>query len=201
MSRQPRTPAFSPMAAAQVNRSMTTPSDAELISALEDVAETNDFPAVRRLAQQAASRLEGLVEEVGRLKDSSQDAVRSKGPTAFDTDRPVRRSWEVTVRVDGDEVLTIGVGEIDQWVAGEADIQEYASEVRQAGQHILAFIGDGEPTPCFLCGQMDCECWDDMGDADAPDGEAVGPSPLRPSADTLYEQKQGVTPTSARKGG
>lgn len=49
-----------------------------------------------------------------------------------------RKSWEVEVRVK--------------------NIEDFADEVRAAGQHLLAFIGDGEPKPCFLCGEFECEC-------------------------------------------
>jgi hypothetical protein len=63
---------------------------------------------------------------------------------------PVR--WEVTVRVDGENVLTIGS---HGYLTGYAEIDRYGDAVRAAAEHLKSFIGTGEPIPCFACGEID----------------------------------------------
>lgn len=48
------------------------------------------------------------------------------------------KRWEVTVFVEGNEVLTIG----DAMLSGHQEIDQFAEEVRSAGQHLLSFIGE-----------------------------------------------------------
>ena len=65
------------------------------------------------------------------------------------------RRWEVDVRVDGNLILTIG-----QNLSGIENIDDFADEVRAAGEHLLSFIGPAEgggetPSgpPCPKCGE------------------------------------------------
>lgn len=61
------------------------------------------------------------------------------------------KDWEVEVRIGGVGVLTIGHSHL----SGLSDIDRYADTVRLCGEHLLAFIGTGEPTPCFYCSGVD----------------------------------------------
>lgn len=66
-------------------------------------------------------------------------------------------AWEVEVRVDGEQVVTIGS---EGYLAGlaDAELDQHAEAVREAGKHLLAFIGDGKLVACFLCGGLEqCE--------------------------------------------
>lgn len=58
------------------------------------------------------------------------------------------KRWEVSVNVDGTNVLTIGS---HGYLAGHSDIDRFGDAVRAAGEHLLSFIGAGEPAPCFYC--------------------------------------------------
>lgn len=51
-------------------------------------------------------------------------------------------TWEVTVSVNGEGVLTIGSSHL----SGVSNIAEYEETVRTCGRHLLSFIGatDGE---------------------------------------------------------
>jgi len=67
-------------------------------------------------------------------------------------------SWEVTVRLDGDDVLTIGGGG-HCYLAGVSDFTEAQERaIRDAGRHLLAFIGTGEPMRCFICQGAEVGC-------------------------------------------
>lgn len=56
--------------------------------------------------------------------------------------------WEVEIRVNGDSILTIA-----SWgLAGVENIEDHADRVRACAEHLMSFIGTGEPTPCFGCG-------------------------------------------------
>lgn len=57
--------------------------------------------------------------------------------------------WEVELRINGEEVLLIGN---TGYLAGDPDIAEKADIVRDAAEHLIAFIGPEEPQPCFYCG-------------------------------------------------
>lgn len=48
-----------------------------------------------------------------------------------------RRHWAVTVFVDGKDILTIESG----FLSGIENIDDYADEVRNCAEHLLAFIG------------------------------------------------------------
>lgn len=48
--------------------------------------------------------------------------------------------WSVTVSINGEGVLTIEPG----MLAGIPDIERYGDEVRQAAEHLLAFIGPAD---------------------------------------------------------
>ncbi len=50
------------------------------------------------------------------------------------------QTWEVSVSVDGETVLTIGSNHL----SGVEDIDRHADAIRSCAQHLLAFIG--EPT-------------------------------------------------------
>lgn len=65
-------------------------------------------------------------------------------------------SWEVTVRLDGDDILTIG----SAYLAGVSEPFSPAQEqaIREAGRHLLAFIGTGEPMVCFICQGVEDGC-------------------------------------------
>jgi hypothetical protein len=58
--------------------------------------------------------------------------------------------WEVEVRVDGESVLVIG-----SHLSGVSNIEDFADVVRQAGEHLLSFIGPAapvlDPATCTLC--------------------------------------------------
>lgn len=58
-------------------------------------------------------------------------------------------SWEVEVRIDGEQVLTIGSS---GYLSGDPDIQKHADIVRECANHLSSFIGTGEISPCFYCG-------------------------------------------------
>lgn len=62
------------------------------------------------------------------------------------SENPDKPYWRVAVSIDGEEVLAIEPG----MLAGIPDIEKYAHEVRQAGQHLLAFIGPEEPYEMFF---------------------------------------------------
>lgn len=50
--------------------------------------------------------------------------------------------WSVTVHVDGQPILTISPNEL----AGKADLTEADEQaIRDAGEHLLAFIGPADP--------------------------------------------------------
>lgn len=83
-----------------------------------------------------------------------------------DIDRLDPTRWEVSVNVDGTNVLTIGS---HGYLAGYSDIDQFGDAVRAAAEHLKAFIGTGEPEPCFACGGSGHERW--MGEC----GEEIGP--------------------------
>lgn len=60
--------------------------------------------------------------------------------------KPEQQSWEVEVRVNGDHILTIGT----TYLAGVSNIEDYADIVRQAGNHLLSFIGPEERQPFII---------------------------------------------------
>lgn len=69
----------------------------------------------------------------------------TRRPTPGERARVSERSktWEVTVAVDGEEVLTIG----HNFLSGVPNIDDYAHEVRTCAQHLLSFIGPEQPAP------------------------------------------------------
>lgn len=75
--------------------------------------------------------------------------------------------WEVEVRVSGERILTIGHSHVSG--VSEPELERYAEVVRNCAEHLRSFIGSGEPTPCFACGDSGQERW--MG----ANGEEVGP--------------------------
>ena len=49
------------------------------------------------------------------------------------------QGWEVSVNVNGENILTIGHNHL----SGIDDIDKYADVVRNCARHLLSFIGDG----------------------------------------------------------
>lgn len=63
--------------------------------------------------------------------------------------------YAVTVLKNGEPILVIGS-------ESYSGLSEFTAEdeqaIRDAGKHLLAFIGAGEPRKCFICGGLDqCE--------------------------------------------
>lgn len=52
------------------------------------------------------------------------------------------KSWEVEVRVNGTDILTIGTTHS----CGINNIDDYAETIREAANHLLAFIGPNHET-------------------------------------------------------
>lgn len=52
------------------------------------------------------------------------------------------KTWEVEVRVNGTDILTIGSSHL----CGVNNIDDYADTVRMAAEHLLAFIGLPAPS-------------------------------------------------------
>jgi len=103
----------------------------------------------------------------------SRTAQEPPSPTPCDLDQ---KSWEVEVRLQGTRILTLG----HDHLAGVYDIDKYADAVRTCGEHLLAFIGNGEPVECFACHGSQQERWVGNGG-----NEEVGPcSVCCPDADT-----------------
>ena len=59
--------------------------------------------------------------------------------------------WEVEIRIGGERVLTIGHSHL----SGIPNIDDYGDTVRTCAEHLLSFIGSGDPAPCFACGGYD----------------------------------------------
>ncbi len=53
------------------------------------------------------------------------------------------RTWEVEIRVNGTDILTIG----NTHLCGISNIDDYAETVREAARHLLAFIGSPDAPP------------------------------------------------------
>lgn len=64
--------------------------------------------------------------------------------------------WSVTVRRNGEEIVTIE----SNMLSGRELSSEDEAVIRQAAEHLMAFVGDGKPTPCFVCGGVEA-CRDD----------------------------------------
>ena len=82
------------------------------------------------------------------------------------------RRWEVTVRYDGEEILNIGND-----LSGLPEFSEAQEEaIRDAGTHLLAFIGTGEIPECFICnGEYNgCPICDPAEPITKEDGHDVG---------------------------
>jgi hypothetical protein len=124
-----------------------------------------DVDALRALV----SPLEGKGNRASSASLPAHGAPQSSAPeteATCDLEALDPKRWEVSVNVDGTNVLTIGS---HGYLAGYHDIDRFGDAVRAAGEHLLSFIGTGEPTPCFACGGSGRERW--LGEC----GEEVGP--------------------------
>lgn len=101
-------------------------------------------------------------------------ASPASGLTASETPRDLESldpsRWEVSVRVDGEDMLTIGS---HGYLAGYSEIDRYGDAIRAAAEHLASFIGTGEPVPCFACDGSGQERWVGYGG-----NEEVGPCPV-----------------------
>jgi hypothetical protein len=61
------------------------------------------------------------------------------------------KTWEVSISVDGENVLTIGHNHL----AGAGNIGEHADVVRTCARHLLSFIGDDESCPGHVASRSD----------------------------------------------
>ena len=50
----------------------------------------------------------------------------------------MQNTWEVTVKVDNEKVITISDGHI----SGIDDVSDYEDEIRECAKHLLGFIGE-----------------------------------------------------------
>lgn len=111
---------------------------------------------------QQDDRVRGIVLDLMNAARGGAKAEESSVEAPVDLDP---RDWEVEVRLSGERILTIGHSHL----SGLSDIERYGDAVRNCAEHLMSFIGTGEPTPCFACGDSGQERW--MGAA----GEEVGP--------------------------
>lgn len=67
----------------------------------------------------------------------------------------MREGYSVTVSKWGEPILTIE----HEMLSGKPDFTpEDEESIRDASRHLISFIGDGEPQPCFACGgASECE--------------------------------------------
>jgi hypothetical protein len=70
----------------------------------------------------------------------------------------MKDGYAVTVTQWGDQVVTIE----ETALSGRELSDEDCEAIREAARHLMSFVGDGTPTPCFLCGARYPEpCRDD----------------------------------------
>jgi len=63
------------------------------------------------------------------------------------TERPPTQSWEVSVSVNGETILTIGHSHL----CGVENISDYAGDVRNCAQHLLALVGEEDTEDSGMC--------------------------------------------------
>ena len=132
----------------------------------------HEGPAIQAAADAIIAMLSASPKGSSRSQPS-RTAQEPPSPTPCDLDQ---KSWEVEVRLQGTRILTLG----HDHLAGVYDIDKYADAVRTCGEHLLAFIGNGEPVECFACHGSQQERWVGNGG-----NEEVGPcSVCCPDADT-----------------
>lgn len=73
--------------------------------------------------------------------------IREFQPEPSSAEKPY---WSVTVSINGEPVLTIE----PHMLAGIPDIDQYADQVREAGQHLVAFAGPENYHDTFLEGLL-----------------------------------------------
>ena len=73
--------------------------------------------------------------------------IREFQPETSSVEKPY---WSVTVSINGEPVLTIE----PHMLAGIPDIDQYADQVREAGQHLVAFAGPENYHDTFLEGLL-----------------------------------------------
>jgi hypothetical protein len=91
--------------------------------------------------------LKGCDDEMAKfILDACNSALlpRPSVPVSDEQIKP-RDGWAVHVEVDGERILSIE----SECLSGVPDIDRYADTVRNCAQHLLSFIGDGEPSDFF----------------------------------------------------
>lgn len=63
----------------------------------------------------------------------------------------MREGYAVQVLKWGEPILTIE----HECLSGRELSEDEESAVRESADHLLSFVGDGTPQPCFACGGVD----------------------------------------------
>lgn len=133
LSTQPAQPISS-----EAQEPQSYPEDAiKLVQEYGDARADGDWTLSGRLIGQ-------IIKAIREFRASPAPDVRLSVPVSDEQIKP-RDGWAVHVEVDGQRILSIE----SECLSGVLDIDRYADTVRNCAQHLLSFIGNGEPSEFF----------------------------------------------------